>query len=328
VTYTYAQGALATIDGVPVSQILQNAPSGNPTNSTSRGETRAYLANLQGFDLASGDAPDFPIVAGARDNGALGHNLSTADAGQNHVIVPQRASLAPLDLKLGDTLAYTGTGTSGQAPVTVTVVGFYDSTDLNAKTLAFASMLTDDAAAQQLAGGKASYVYALHLDPVTADQQLHELQKQVPGILTVSVGDLLLFITNLLNNLLVLLTAVMSLAVVAGLIIIANAVALAMLERRRELGILKATGFTSRSVLAEVLVEYAVVGFTGGLLAMLLVAVAMILLGNLLLQAALTVATLTVLEIVLATALVCMLIAAFVAWSATRVRPLEVLRYE
>ncbi len=220
------------------------------------------------------------------------------------------------------------TGTGGQTTVTVTVVGFYDSTDLNAKTLAFASMLTDDTAAQQLAGGKASYVYALHLDPVNADQQLHEVQKQVPGILTVSVGDLLLFITNLLNNLLVLLSAVMSLAVVAGLIIIANAVALAMLERRRELGILKATGFTSRSVLAEVLVEYAVVGFLGGLLAMLLVAVAMILLGNLLLQTALSVATLTVLGIVVGTAVVCMLIAAFVAWSATRVRPLEVLRYE
>jgi ABC-type antimicrobial peptide transport system permease subunit len=40
-----------------------------------------------------------------------------------------------------------------------------------------------------------------------------------------------------LNNLIIMLTTVASLAMIAGLIIIANAVALAMLERRREIGI-------------------------------------------------------------------------------------------
>ena len=75
---------------------------------------------------------------------------------------------------------------------------------------------------------------------------------------------------------------------------------------------------------------YSRLGLTrsAGLLAMLLVSVAMTLLGNLLLNTPLTVATVLALGIVLLTAAVCMLIAGLVAWGATRVRPLEVLRYE
>ena len=46
---------------------------------------------------------------------------------------------------------------------------------------------------------------------------------------------------------------VASLAMFAGLALIANTVALAMLERRREIGILKAIGHTSRSMLGVVL---------------------------------------------------------------------------
>ena len=126
----------------------------------------------------------------------------------------------------------------------------------------------------------------------------------------------------------VMLTAIASLAMVAGIIIIANAVALAMLERRRELGILKAVGHTSRSVLGEVLLENGIVGFTGGLMAMLLVTLAMTILSKVVFKTDFGVGAPLALGIVLATALVCMIVAASVAWNATRVRPLEVLRYE
>jgi putative ABC transport system permease protein len=139
---------------------------------------------------------------------------------------------------------------------------------------------------------------------------------------------LLVFINGLLNNLIILLTAIASLAMLAGIIIIANAVALAMLERRRELGILKSVGYTSRSVLSEVLMENGVVGFTGAVLAMLLVTLATVVLAKLVFKTTLGVSAPIVLGIVLATALVCMLVAWLVAWNATRVRPLEVLRYE
>ncbi|MEO7003201.1 MAG: ABC transporter permease, partial [Ktedonobacterales bacterium] len=135
-------------------------------------------------------------------------------------------------------------------------------------------------------------------------------------------------IDTLLTNLIILLTAVASLAMIAGFIIIANAVGLAMLERRRELGILKSVGYTSGDVLGEVVLENGLVGFSGGFLAMILVAGAAVFLSKAVFQGTLGVSPWLVIGIVLVTALVCMVVSGLVAYSATRVRPLEVLRYE
>ena len=88
------------------------------------------------------------------------------------------------------------------------------------------------------------------------------------------------FINQLLNDVILTLTTIASLSLLAGVIIIANAVALAMLERRRELGILKSVGHSSRSLLSEVLLENGIVGATGALIAMLLVSLAISQLGQ------------------------------------------------
>ncbi|HEX9067508.1 MAG TPA: ABC transporter permease, partial [Ktedonobacterales bacterium] len=122
--------------------------------------------------------------------------------------------------------------------------------------------------------------------------------------------------------------AVTSLAMLASVIIIANSVALAMLERRRELGILKAVGHTSRSVLAEVVRENGIVGFTGALMALAVVVAAATLLGKVAFNLTVVIPTLTVLGVVAATVVICIMVAGMVAWQATRVRPVEVLRYE
>ena len=63
------------------------------------------------------------------------------------------------------------------------------------------------------------------------------------GLVRISVGienidDIYADIDQALNDVLEVLILVASLSLLAGVIIIANAVALAMLERRRELGIL------------------------------------------------------------------------------------------
>ncbi len=159
-------------------------------------------------------------------------------------------------------------------------------------------------------------------------QVLNEVQAAVPSVQTFSVADLTVIINSLLNDLIIMLTTIASLAMIAGIIIIANAVALAMLERRREIGILKSVGYTSQSVLGGVLVENGAVGFTGALTAMALVTVALTVLGNLVFKTSFGFGIPIVLGMILATAAVSMVIAALVAWSATRVRPLEVLRYE
>jgi ABC-type antimicrobial peptide transport system permease subunit len=143
-----------------------------------------------------------------------------------------------------------------------------------------------------------------------------------------SLANISDFINQLLNDILLTLTSIASLSLLAGVIIIANAVALAMLERRRELGILKSVGYKSSAILSEVLLENGIVGGTGALLAMLLVTAVTVVLGNVVFKSGFSVSPPVALGMVAGSALLAMLTAALVAWGAVRVRPLEVLRYE
>ncbi len=133
---------------------------------------------------------------------------------------------------------------------------------------------------------------------------------------------------QILGNLITLLVTLAALALFAGIIIIANAVGLAMLERRREQGILKSVGYTSRDVLSGVLIENGVIGGLGGILAMTLVAVATTVLAKQFFKTDLGLPAPTILGLILLVMAIALVTSTLVAWGAVRVRPLEVLRYE
>ena len=307
------------INGTPVSEVVQAAVATGKYNAN---DVLNSLDGAQGFDIAGGHAPSpssYTIVKGNSDT-ATGRTLAAGDAGEANALLPLDASRAPLNLKLGDTVTLADPKTHAQE--SITVVGFYQY------TLAFEPIQVDDSVVTTLTHGNPSYLYLGYVDPNSADTDLAHLQAAVPTALTFSVADLFAQITSILNNLVVVLVTIASLAMLAAIIIIANAVALAMLERRRELGILKAVGFTSRSVLGGVLIENAVIGFLGGTVAMALVAVAVQAMGSLLFKATFATPVAVVLGLIPAVIVACGLVAAAVAWTATRVRPLEVLRYE
>ncbi|MGZ3582944.1 MAG: ABC transporter permease [Ktedonobacterales bacterium] len=333
-----AQDIPLAVNGVPIGDVLAGSSKNGNLNSTGRRGAVFFLSSSQGYDLAGGSFPSGITIEQGHHDTQIGRNLTPGDANTTNVLVPLAATLAPLNLKLGDHItvasqfaqANRGAGTqpgkqpaAKQQPVTLTIVGFYSSTSFS-----LAPLLVDNSVVNTLSAGQPFYVFLLNLNPRTADSQLQQVQAQVPSAQTFTLVDVVQIVNSLLNNLIVMLEAVASLAMLAGIIIIANAVALAMLERRRELGILKSTGYTSRSVLSGVLVENGVVGFIGALLAMLLVTLATTLLGKLVFDVNFGVPAFIVLAVVAATALVCMLVAAAVAFQATRVRPLEVLRYE
>src|SRR5204862_2361513 len=152
--------------------------------------------------------------------------------------------------------------------------------------------------------------------------------RTVPNAFVFNLSNLTDIINQFLTDVLLTLTTIASLLLLAGVNIIANAVALAMLERRRELGILKSVGYTSRTVLGEVLIENGVVGGTGALLAMLLVTLATSLLGQFVFKTGFGVSWYIAIGLIVGIALLAMVTSTIVAWGSTRVRPLEVLRYE
>lgn len=289
------------------------------TDKVDKGDVVGALTSIQGFDL-SGGTNNLPTITLKN-----GRNLAAKDAGTNNVILDSELELAPVNLRVGDSVVVQSA--DGSVTRVLKVVGFYDSSSLTGNPN-FAGVLADNAVTEQLGKSLTLEVFSLKVDPNSVPALRKALNQSVPTAIILSVVDIDTFVNQILDNLVIMLTTIASLAMIAGLIIIANAVALAMLERRREIGILKSVGHTSRSVLATVLIENGLVGLLGSLVAMLLVSGAITALSRFVFHTDLGIGPGLVALIIAATSLVTMLVAMAVAWSAVRVRPLDVLRYE
>ncbi len=304
------------VAGQDINAILRSVRS---TDKLNRRDIIGDLTDVQGFDLSGGknNLPNIILKTG--------RNLQSKDAGTNAVVLSSELELSPVNLRVGDTLVVQST--DGTVTKILKVVGFYDSTSPQGNPN-FAVMLTDSAMAEQLGGSQTLEVFSLKVDPKQVPALRKHLNTSVPTAIILSVVDIDTLVNQVLNNLIIMLTTVASLAMIAGLIIIANAVALAMLERRREIGILKSVGHTSKSILSTVLIENGLVGLLGSLVAMLLVVGAVTALSRFVFHTELGIGPPLVALIISATSLITMIVATVVAWSAVRVRPLDVLRYE
>lgn len=309
-----------TIDGVPLQTLLRQTGNASP-NSVENQIALLYLGELEGYDLAHGQAPSQGVSI------VQGRNLGAADVGSDNVLLPQAAlELAPLKghLQLGSRL--TLVSQDGKVTRTVTVVGIYRP---QPGVFSAGGMLAPLNLVQALSpGGQATNVYYLKIDPAQLDKALDRMQAIAGTISVANLANLGDYVNQFLSYIILTLSAIASLSLFAGIVIIANAVGLAMLERRRELGILKAVGYTSRSILGEVLLENGTVAGVGAFLAMLLVSLALSLLGHFVFNFNLGTSEVIVLALIVGAAVLAMVVAAFVAWGAVRVRPLEVLRYE
>ena len=321
-----------SVNGRPFGEAVGTTPAAPGQRTGERQAALFELTGVEGYNLAGGANPDAPLPTGANSaGGSAGRELEASDAGTNNVMVVNALRQAPLNLRVGDQVVVQNAGTGRS--VTLNIVGFYalanrtsgGSVKLN---FFFEPILADTSVVSRLGSASAISIVALKLNPSTKDAALRSVESAVPGATVLDLADLGALVQQVLGNLVDLLIGIASLALFAGIVIIANTVALAMLERRREIGILKSTGYTSRSVLAQVLVENGVVGGIGAVAGMLMVTAATALLGGLALKTNLVVGTPTVIVVIAGVTLLTMVVAAAVAWGPSRVRPLEVLRYE
>jgi ABC-type antimicrobial peptide transport system permease subunit len=280
---------------------------------------------LEGSDLTGGQLPNATLVNDPAHPGrTLGRSLTAGDGGTTNVLGGEELLAPPWNLKPGDTITLSEPRTHETR--TLTLVGFYTHNTLF--NFQFGALKADSGLVTSWGGQDAARVYSLKVDAAQKGQAIERLNSRAPGTLVVDVTDLGAIVERILRNLLVLLTALASLALLAGAVIVANAVALAMLERRREIGIMKSLGFASRSVLAQVLFENALLGIVGGVAAVAVVVLATTLLGRFVFQTSFDVPLPLALAIVVGSGLLAAGVAGLVAWAPTRVRPLEVLRYE
>ncbi len=311
-----------SIDGIPLQNLVSKTSKPGASNLGFAG-TVYFLSGFEGFDVSHGQVPDtsqnYTITAG--------NNLTTSDANSNDVLLSDTlTTLAPLKGHIHVGSIVTFASLDGKTIKQVTVVGFYKSKNLFTN---YAPILTTTQTVQAFTpGGKTQSIFYLKIDPTKVGKALNAIGKVSPNITVANFANIGDFINSFINDILLVLITIASLSLLAGVIIIANAVALAMLERRRELGILKSVGYTSRTILGEVLIENGLVGGIGALLAMLLVTLATSILGRFVFQTGFGVSWYIAIGIIVGIAVLAMLISTLVAWGSVRVRPLEVLRYE
>lgn len=228
-------------------------------------------------------------------------------------------------LKVGDELVYLDLASQKQFSLKVT--GVHEPKNF---LLDSAPVLASNARVQAMPGSQTTW--GVMIDKKQVDAAEIWLKNKFAGAEVVNLS----FITAIFNRLIDQVTAfpvlLALLSLIAGTILIANNVALAVLERRTEMGVMKSLGADSGRVLTILNVETGIVGFVGGAVglfgASIVAAVAVFALGTPDDPAILSISPwLSLGMLALAVGLA---VAATIAsaWNAAREKPLVVLRYE
>jgi putative ABC transport system permease protein len=277
------------------------------------------MDTMEGYDLAH-NTPGITIYQG--------RNLNAGDAGTNNVLIHAQLTNSGVDaatiqmhLKLGDVLTFASM--DGKASRTITVVGIYTGDTGHA-----GNVLTPIGTTSALSPHGVATITYMKIDSARVTNAINTIGQVVPNATIQNTADLGSFYAQQLSGLIDMLVAIASLSVIASVIIIANAVALAMLERRRELGILKSVGYTSRVILREVMIENGVTSILSAFTAMLLAVGAVTLLGKFAFNLTFPIPSMLVVVLIAGPIALAVVTAALVAGSVARIRPLEVLRYE
>jgi putative ABC transport system permease protein len=171
-----------------------------------------------------------------------------------------------------------------------------------------------------------AHVFA-RVDPADQDVLAAQIGAALPAVMTLTRADLDAQIQAQFRNLFAFALALSALALLAGVMLVANVVSLALIERRYEIGVMKAVGYTRRHVLVTLALEYGLIGViasAAGLIAVQ-ITIALITLTQSAAEGILWMAPATAL-IVLALGVGLTLVTALLAaWGPAQVRPLAVL---
>ncbi|HEX2916497.1 MAG TPA: FtsX-like permease family protein [Chloroflexia bacterium] len=177
-------------------------------------------------------------------------------------------------------------------------------------------------------------IFFMQIEPSQIQAALSQTQGSLYSNFVFDLTDLIRSFTDLLNHILMLPLLLSLLSLFSGSVLIANNVALAVLERRKEVGVLKALGADRRRVLSMLLWESGLLGLLGGVIGVGGSLAVVLLIARLVKQSnqyvglnvtwsPLSAGLMVALGIGLATAATTLS-----AWRAIQEKPLVVLRYE
>lgn len=311
---------------------LQNPQCGPFLTNTRSGSLRLIsFIQLSGRSLAKGES----ISPNGPQKILAGRTFTPADMDQKVLLVSE-AEARCYSIKVGDKVTMRlrsnnfGNGSRTGGPVDLTVIGIVSKGTAGTN---FEQGFVAPFQVVNQAGAQFS-IFFMQIDPPQVKLALAKVQTFLYGNFIFDLTDLIATFTNLVNQILAFPLLLSLLSLFSGSILMANNVALAVLERRTEVGVLKAIGAKRGQVLKILLWESSLLGLLGGLLGIgSSLGIALILPGmartanpnlNLLVSwSPLSAGVLIVLGIGLA-----MTATTLSSWQAIQEKPLVVLRYE
>jgi putative ABC transport system permease protein len=304
------------------------AEQGGPLAREQRQALDGYFTYLAGRGLSS-NRPRLDFAPG------MGRNLTADDVGRRVALLPGSSTLAPLGLVPGDTLTFRLDDTesaagkvsdAADAVVTLEIVGVSRET-LGTVTLGGDIIVPHDVLASLVEPDQSFYL--VDVDRQKRDEIVTALVHELPAEAVVLETDVLVgLLAELAQQVAILPMLVAGLALFAAATMIANTTALATMERRREIGVMKAVGIKADQILGQLLLESGILGFVGGLIGVGLVVLAVMLLSAALAEFSARFSPWTILSLMFLAVGLTLVATVIAAWPASRRKPLNVLRYE
>ncbi|MCK9151364.1 ABC transporter permease [Methanobacterium alcaliphilum] len=163
-----------------------------------------------------------------------------------------------------------------------------------------------------------------------------EIESEIPGTSALTKSDLSQQIGDMVNGIMLFISAIASIALLVGVISIINIMLVNVTERTREIGVLKAIGFTNREILGSILLEAAFLGFIASIIGIIIAAV-LLQIGITVYGPQLNMDSITLVEmlpmwlvggVIGGATLLSVLAGLYPAWRASRLNVVEALRYD
>jgi putative ABC transport system permease protein len=258
-----------------------------------------------------------------------GEHITAENQDQPLIVIPGTEEILAVGIRPGDQLTYR----AGGEEITLTISGItkaaggadWDFSLLGNVAYAPAEVLPSSGA------NLSSFVSMTFAD--VQDEYVNDVLADMGSVLGTLPFDIRLIdslVSRILEQMVALPLLASVLSLFAGGVIIANTVALATLERRREIGIMKAVGLKGRRVLGLLLLENGIIGLVSGLIGVGLGAVPAVLMVRESSEGMLTLALpiTTIIALLLMSLAIAGAATLLTAVGAARETPLVVLRYE
>ncbi len=319
--YTVYNGVLMEINGEPVKN--PHAQHGGMGPGDGEQEPGIRFGIAERSDINS--MPDYQMDKG--------HSLQPSDVGKPRVLVRNTVFMKQLGVDVGDRLLFVfenGPGDGDDVSLIMNVVGLVSP---QSERSAFGDQILVPPGAIPAKVQVETIVTIAQVDESSDVYMENALvaMADIPGTFALELSALTQLLQNLIDQLKAIPTLVAWLALMAGTAIIANTVALATQERRREIGVMKAVGLKGWRVLMMLMIENGLIGLIAGCIGNgvgIIITVIMVVTAQSPDELRQILDWSTMGWLMLLSVGVSMGAAALSAWSAAAEKPMNVLRYE